>query len=165
MQIIQHYFLSQPPAIVNVPSRQFTVQTHFNKVTPENYILAAEKKVRQIHKRLPPGGILVFVTGQEEVKTLCNKLRKQCSKKNGTLLRKLKKKISKNSIDLPEIDLDNLPKVTSQDVEEASENDEEEDDEDLDNEEELEPLHVIPLYSMLPSAEQQKVRKIWNIIS
>ncbi len=32
-------------------------------------------KVRQIHQRLPPGGILVFVTGQREVEHLCRKLR------------------------------------------------------------------------------------------
>lgn len=32
-------------------------------------------QVRQIHQRLPPGGILVFVTGQREVEHLCRKLR------------------------------------------------------------------------------------------
>lgn len=32
-------------------------------------------QVRQIHRRLPPGGILVFMTGQREVEQLCRKLR------------------------------------------------------------------------------------------
>ncbi|KAJ6870958.1 hypothetical protein NC652_036583 [Populus alba x Populus x berolinensis] len=36
----------------------------------------AYKKVMSIHKRLPQGGILVFVTGQREVEYLCQKLRK-----------------------------------------------------------------------------------------
>lgn len=58
---------STKPRLIHVPTRQFPVQTHFSKVTPQNYILAAYKKVVQIHKKLPPGGILIFVTGQQEV--------------------------------------------------------------------------------------------------
>lgn len=46
----------------------------FSKKT--DYIGEAYKKVLAIHKRLPPGGILVFVTGQREVEDLCRKLRK-----------------------------------------------------------------------------------------
>lgn len=36
-------------------------------------------QVRQIHRRLPPGGILVFVTGQREVEHLVQKLRSALS--------------------------------------------------------------------------------------
>ena len=32
-------------------------------------------QVCQIHERLPPGGILVFLTGQREVEYLCRRLR------------------------------------------------------------------------------------------
>jgi len=32
-------------------------------------------QVCQIHRRLPPGGVLVFLTGQREVERLCAKLR------------------------------------------------------------------------------------------
>ncbi|KAJ1413633.1 P-loop containing nucleoside triphosphate hydrolase [Sesbania bispinosa] len=39
-------------------------------------VQVAYRKVLAIHKRLPPGGILVFVTGQREVEDLCRKLRK-----------------------------------------------------------------------------------------
>ncbi|KAF2304723.1 hypothetical protein GH714_037713 [Hevea brasiliensis] len=38
------------------------------------------QKVLSIHKRLPQGGILVFVTGQREVEFLCQKLRKASKK-------------------------------------------------------------------------------------
>ena len=34
------------------------------------------RKNCKIHNRLPEGGILIFVTGQQEVNVLCNKLRK-----------------------------------------------------------------------------------------
>ncbi|XP_020535041.1 ATP-dependent RNA helicase DEAH13 isoform X2 [Jatropha curcas] len=66
-----------PPPVVEVPTRQFPVTVHFSKRTEiVDYIGQAYKKVLSIHKRLPPGGILVFVTGQREVEYLCQKLRK-----------------------------------------------------------------------------------------
>ncbi|OVA08766.1 Helicase [Macleaya cordata] len=66
----------QPPPVIEVPTRQFPVTIHFSKRTElVDYIGQAYKKVMSIHKRLPPGGILVFVTGQREVEYLCRKLR------------------------------------------------------------------------------------------
>lgn len=38
--------------------------------------LLFNKQVCKIHKTLPGGGILLFVTGREEVETLCRKLRR-----------------------------------------------------------------------------------------
>ncbi|XP_057964271.1 ATP-dependent RNA helicase DEAH13 isoform X2 [Malania oleifera] len=65
------------PPVLEVPTRQFPVTTHFSKRTEiVDYIGQAYKKVLSIHKRLPAGGILVFVTGQREVEYLCQKLRK-----------------------------------------------------------------------------------------
>ncbi|XP_010252060.1 PREDICTED: ATP-dependent RNA helicase DEAH13 [Nelumbo nucifera] len=67
----------EPPPVMEVPTRQFPVTIHFSKRTDiVDYIGQAYKKVMAIHKRLPPGGILVFVTGQREVEYLCRKFRK-----------------------------------------------------------------------------------------
>lgn len=69
-------FHTSPP-VIEVPTRQFPVAVYFSKKTEKtDYIGEAYKKVLAIHKRLPPGGILVFVTGQREVEDLCRKLRK-----------------------------------------------------------------------------------------
>ncbi|KAK9068970.1 hypothetical protein SSX86_013086 [Deinandra increscens subsp. villosa] len=68
---------SSPPPVIEVPTRQYPVTIHFSKRTDiVDYIGQAYKKILSIHKRLPPGGILVFVTGQREVEYLCRKLRK-----------------------------------------------------------------------------------------
>ena len=70
-------FSSKPP-LIKVESRQFDVNIHFNRKTPSEegeYIEEAFKKVCKIHKTLPEGGILVFVTGQDEVKQLMKKLK------------------------------------------------------------------------------------------
>lgn len=65
----------EPPPVIEVPTRQYSVTVHFSKRTEiVDYIGQAYKKVLAIHKRLPHGGILVFVTGQREVEYLCLKL-------------------------------------------------------------------------------------------
>ena len=65
-----------PPALLKVAARQFPVTVHFSRVTEHgDYLGAAKKKVTAIHRKLPPGGVLVFVTGQREVDALCKKLR------------------------------------------------------------------------------------------
>lgn len=65
-----------PPPVIKVDSRQFPVTIHFNKVTESDYVKEAYLKSVKIHSKLPEGGILVFVTGQQEVKYLVKKLRK-----------------------------------------------------------------------------------------
>ncbi|KAL8137131.1 hypothetical protein V2J09_003132 [Rumex salicifolius] len=68
---------SKPPRVMTVETRQYKVTIHSAKRTEIfDYIGQAYKKVLSIHKNLPPGGILVFVTGQREVENLCDKLRK-----------------------------------------------------------------------------------------
>ena len=37
---------------------------------------AAFRKVCRVHRELPPGGVLVFLTGQREVEALCRRLRR-----------------------------------------------------------------------------------------
>ncbi|KAM0912872.1 hypothetical protein ACQ4PT_012529 [Festuca glaucescens] len=71
-----------PPA-VEVPARQFPVTVHFTKKTHDDYLAQAYKKVLSIHKSLPPGGILVFVTGQREVDYLCKKLQRASKRQIG----------------------------------------------------------------------------------
>ncbi|XP_050236617.1 ATP-dependent RNA helicase DEAH13 [Mercurialis annua] len=75
--ISQRKLFRYAPPVIEVATRQFPVTMHFSKRTEEvDYIGQAYKKVMSIHKRLPQGGILVFVTGQREVEYLCQKLRK-----------------------------------------------------------------------------------------
>eukprot|EP00178_Gracilaria_changii_P015190 TRINITY_DN4256_c0_g1_i1.p1 TRINITY_DN4256_c0_g1~~TRINITY_DN4256_c0_g1_i1.p1 ORF type:complete len:917 (-),score=160.82 TRINITY_DN4256_c0_g1_i1:2291-4969(-) len=63
------------PPIVKVPSRQYPVTIHFARSTKEDYVEEAFRKVSKIHQRLPQGGVLVFLSGRQEVEQLCTKLR------------------------------------------------------------------------------------------
>lgn len=61
---------------LKVEARQFPVSVHFNKRTAfDDYVDEAYRKICKIHRQLPDGGILVFLTGQQEVNALCRKLR------------------------------------------------------------------------------------------
>ncbi|KAG9439832.1 hypothetical protein H6P81_019997 [Aristolochia fimbriata] len=61
------YFDSAP--IFNIPGRRYPVEIHYTKSPEADYLDAAIVTVLQIHVTQPPGDILVFLTGQEEIET------------------------------------------------------------------------------------------------
>lgn len=63
-----------PPPTINVPGRQHPVTIHFSRRTKPDYVAEAIRKTIKIHNRLPPGGILIFLTGQNEITGVCRKL-------------------------------------------------------------------------------------------
>jgi ATP-dependent RNA helicase DHX37/DHR1 len=65
---------ASPPPIINVSARQHPVIVHFSRRTSSDYIGEAARKAIKIHARLPPGGILIFLTGQNEIAGVCRKL-------------------------------------------------------------------------------------------
>ena len=72
---------ASPPPIIDVPARQHPVTIHFSRRTNSDYISEAIKKTSKIHARLPPGGILIFLTGQNEITGVCRKLEARYGKK------------------------------------------------------------------------------------
>ncbi|KAK7064818.1 Pre-mRNA-splicing factor ATP-dependent RNA helicase PRP16 [Favolaschia claudopus] len=54
-----------------IPGRAFPVETFHSKSPCEDYVDSAVKQVLQIHLSLPPGDILVFMTGQEDIEITC----------------------------------------------------------------------------------------------
>jgi ATP-dependent RNA helicase DHX8/PRP22 len=63
------YFYGCP--IFTIPGRTFPVEILFAKEPETDYLDAALITVMQIHLTEPPGDILVFLTGQEEIDTSC----------------------------------------------------------------------------------------------
>jgi pre-mRNA-splicing factor ATP-dependent RNA helicase DHX38/PRP16 len=54
-----------------IPGRAFPVETFHSKSPCEDYVDSAVKQVLAIHISLPPGDILVFMTGQEDIEITC----------------------------------------------------------------------------------------------
>ena len=171
-----HLFPSPPP-VVTVESRQFPVTVHFNKRTPDDYLNEAFRKVCKIHRTLPPGGILVFVTGQAEVHGLCKKLKRtfpyNLEKIKSTRIAEEKVKDENSSDDADDdFDLDSYPVNPAVEDRDAEDEDLGEDIAneghdrsgfDLDDSaftsliDKSLPMFVLPLYSLLSSQQQAKV--------
>lgn len=145
--------------------------------------MQAYRKTVRIHNTLPEGGILVFVTGQQEVNYLVNKLRRafpKNSKEKRTTespneddsgddfdSKKMPRKSKKAKQNLPEINLDDYSLQEDTDVFSGEEYDGlSEDEEQVDDEivyRNAQPLWALPLYSMLPSQRQQMVT-LWKLV-
>ncbi|XP_012269428.2 ATP-dependent RNA helicase DHX8 [Athalia rosae] len=63
------YFFEAP--IFTIPGRTFPVEVMYTKEPETDYLDAALITVMQIHLREPPGDVLLFLTGQEEIDTAC----------------------------------------------------------------------------------------------
>ncbi|KAK9770219.1 putative Pre-mRNA-splicing factor ATP-dependent RNA helicase prp22 [Seiridium cardinale] len=63
------YFNECP--IFTIPGRTFPVEILYSKEPESDYLDAALVTVMQIHLTEPPGDILLFLTGQEEIDTSC----------------------------------------------------------------------------------------------
>ncbi|KAA8495728.1 Pre-mRNA-splicing factor ATP-dependent RNA helicase DEAH1 [Porphyridium purpureum] len=62
-------------ARITSDARQYPVTMHFSRMTHADYLEEAHKKICRIHRRLPPGDVLCFVTGQHEVMSLCARIK------------------------------------------------------------------------------------------
>ena len=63
------YFFECP--IFTIPGRTFPVEVLYAKAPESDYLDAALITVMQIHLSEPPGDVLLFLTGQEEIDTAC----------------------------------------------------------------------------------------------
>ncbi|GLB38537.1 putative helicase associated domain (HA2) Add an annotation [Lyophyllum shimeji] len=180
---------SSPPPVINVAARQHPVTIHFSRRTASDYVTEAIKKTTKIHTRLPPGGILIFLTGQNEIQGVCRKLEAKFGQKAVEAKRKRRGLAAKSSdtdqenhvaqtgnivpaqadVEAEDLDLgDDSPRDLAFDVDEGMD-DEDPDALDSDGEEGLNeelgleddgvdvPMHVVPLYSLLPSERQMRV--------
>lgn len=184
----RHLFASPPP-VITVSARQHPVSVHFARRTEMNdYVGEAYAKTVSIHRKLPEGGVLVFLTGQQEIEDLVARLRK---KFNAEGIRKRaaeakRRRLAAKAHERP-------AKATDGDDEsgdgsgESSDSHSESDDsssdddaqdgdeaavpgqkrrreekpadaaEDEEEEEPDKPMHVLPLYALLPRAAQLAV--------
>ena len=58
--------------IFQIPGRTFPVDALYTKTPQDDYLDTALITVMQIHLSEPPGDILLFLTGQEEIDTGCS---------------------------------------------------------------------------------------------
>lgn len=165
-----------PPPVLRVEARQYPVSVHFNRRTHFDYLEQVYKKTVKIHQKLPPGGILIFLTGQNEITNMCRRLRQRFPKKKNKkesagseeVNAKVRISAEEATTEVEDYDFgvdDNLDESRGENATFEGDDDYEEDDEVEagfdeileEGQDENAPLHVLPLYSLLPTREQMKV--------
>lgn len=64
--------------IYKIPGRMYPVKIHHVQSPEDDYLQSSLHTVMQIHLSKPPGDILLFLTGKEEIDTACEYLYEQC---------------------------------------------------------------------------------------
>lgn len=154
-----------PPPVLEVEGRQYPVTVHFSRRTNHDYVEEAFKKISRGHKKLPPGAILVFMTGQNEIMQLSKKLKKAFTGMDSADSSKVRIPASEAPIEAEDIDFGDVDDGGVDDYDDDVSGDEAEDEEAefVIPEEEGEAgtgpssMHILPLYSLLPTKEQMRV--------
>lgn len=165
-------FRQGPPPLVQAEGRQYPVSVHFARRTHRDYVEEAFRKVSRGHRKLPPGAILVFLTGQNEIRQLSKRLKQAFKPTQRGEVAQAKVQISANEapleaedLEIGEVDVSNTADYEDDDSDlEITGLDDPEEDEEFDVGEEGEEamdsstkVHVLPLYSQLPTKEQLRV--------
>ena len=157
-----------PPPLMKAEGRQYTVTNHFSRKTQRDYVEEMFRKVCRGHRKLPKGSMLVFLTGQNEITQLAKKLKETFTSTQGQEVKAGKVQISAAEAPLEAEDLELAEKAQNDEDDDGSDSDgsvimggDEEDDEfdigEDDSEEKDTKIHVLPLYSQLPTNQQLRV--------
>ncbi|KAG5924290.1 hypothetical protein E4U42_004707 [Claviceps africana] len=150
-----------PPPVLEVEGRQHPVTIHFARRTQHDYVEEAFKKIMRGHRKLPPGGFLVFLTGRNEILELSKRLKTAFG--GMTSADGLKVKISANEapMEVEDIEFGDADDDYDDEVDGVPSDGEEDDENEFQIEEDQEAgplkMQVLPLYSLLPTREQLRV--------
>ncbi|KAL8825408.1 MAG: hypothetical protein Q9170_007800, partial [Blastenia crenularia] len=157
-------FRNGPPPLLQAEGRQYPVTTHFTRRTQRDYLEEAFRKVSRGHNKLPPGGMLVFLTGQNEIISLAKRLKGAFvhSSGSGDNISRVRIGAAEAPLELEDLDIgDDDPdtdRIRDEDI--SDDKDEDTDDQEFDIDDSTPSssrIHVIPLYSQLQTKDQLKV--------
>ncbi|KAF2238320.1 DEAH-box RNA helicase-like protein [Viridothelium virens] len=160
-------FRKGSPPLVQAEGRQYPVTIHFARRTQRDYVSEAFHKISRGHKRLPPGGMLVFLTGLNEIMDLSRRLKKafQSSSQREVVGPQIRVSAAEASVETEDVDFGDyqdkgLDDDASEDDLDSVRVDEEEEDQEFDIGETpdgISSVSVLPLYSQLPTTQQLRV--------
>ena len=169
--------LPTPPSVVQVPGRTFPVTIHHAKTTElDNYEDAALRKIVKIHRKLPAGGVLVFLTGKQEIIRMVHKLERCLNPRQKRHDKISNEQQAPTDVTLYESNKDTLRDMDDEEMdgdifkEGATDDFDEMEEDDKQNDEEVtvppppdddsgipQKAVILPLYSLLSAEDQAKV--------
>ncbi|KAI0413650.1 P-loop containing nucleoside triphosphate hydrolase protein [Xylaria grammica] len=156
-----------PPPVLNIEGRQYPVTMHFSRRTQSDYVDEAFKKIIRGHRKLPPGSMLVFLTSHNEISRLSQKLKLHSTGLKSASYPKIRFSANDGPLEVEDIEFGQTDDITGTELDELQFIG---DEQDIDEEEEAEfdvpnetgqaaplKMHILPLYSLLPTREQMRV--------
>ena len=162
-------FRREPPPLIKAEGRQYTVTNHFARKTQRDYVEEMYRKVSRGHRKLPKGGMLVFLTGQNEISQLAKRLKQTFPSTQGQDIKAGKVVISPADVPMETEDIELGPTSNTPEDYDGSDSEgsvimglDDEDDREFDIKEEsaeatVMNVHVLPLYSQLPTNQQLRI--------
>ncbi|KAL8708722.1 MAG: hypothetical protein Q9220_006448 [cf. Caloplaca sp. 1 TL-2023] len=153
-------FRDGPPPVIQAEGRQYPVTTHFARRTQRDYMEETFHKISKGHKKLPPGGMLVFLTGQGEITSLEKRLKGAFVTSSNSHDSTSGVRIGAKEAPLETEDLEiggDDDRIQDEDYDADGVGD---DDQDFEIEESApasSKIHVLPLYSQLQTRDQLRV--------
>ena len=152
------------PPVVEIEGRQYPVTTHFARSTQRDYLEETYVKICRGHKKLPQGGMLVFLTGQNEILALAARLTEALSHKRAPARGpRVRTAASEIPLEVEDLDIGHEEQVDGDsqfdDTDDISDNE----DHEFEVEGDSKPLNdvlILPLYSQLPIEAQKRVFQI-----
>ena len=154
---------STPPPVLQAEGRQYPVTTHFARKTHHEYVEEAFRKISKGHKKLPPGGFLVFLTGQNEITQLGKRLKEAFRTGQVMAGSQVRLEAEKAPLETEDIDFGTTVEEAFDDYDnyydETDINVNDDEDFNVGGEADTGPskIHVLPLYSLLSNREQLRV--------
>lgn len=156
-----------PPPVLDIEGRQYPVTVHFSRRTQHDYVDEAFKKIIRGHRKLPPGSMLVFLTSHNEISRLSQKLKLHSTGLKSASYQKVRFSANDGPLEVEDIEFGETDDVIGSELDDSRIVG---DDQDIDEEEEAEfdvlnesgqaiplKMHILPLYSLLPTREQMRV--------
>ena len=162
-------FRNEPPPLLKAEGRQYTVTNHFARQTQRDYVEEMYRKVVRGHRKLPQGAMLVFLTGQSEIANLAKRLKQVFPSTQGHDTKTGKVRINPAEVPVETEDLEFGPENNNEDNDGSDSEDsvimgldDDEEDKEFDinegkSEDTIMNVHVLPLYSQLPTNQQMRV--------
>ncbi|RCI17395.1 hypothetical protein L249_2099 [Ophiocordyceps polyrhachis-furcata BCC 54312] len=152
-----------PPPVLEIEGRQHPVTIHFSRKTRHDYVEEAFRKISRGHRKLPPGGFLVFLTGRNEITQLSKRLKASFAGYGTAEGPSVQISANEAPVEVEDIefgDVDGDAEGETDDL--LSDEEDEEDDKEFEVNEENQQMgpskmQILPLYSLLPTREQLRV--------
>ena len=157
-------FRNGPPPLIQAEGRQYPITIHFTRRTQRDYVDEAFRRICKGHKKLPPGGILVFLTGQNEITGLSKRLIEALPTARSEASGGHQVRITANDAPLETEDMEFRNDHNDMDGWEDLDEDvgpfDDQDDKDFDIDDKTpcsSLVHILPLYSQLQTKDQLRV--------